>query len=110
MIQTFIKRKMMKRLNVVRWILLILSPFIGIGACFIKVRPSPDHVGWGVPFPIVIWERTDNCWIDFPGTAAFVLNPLFYFLLGFGLFWVFGKINRKNAEQSNAGDPPKADT
>lgn len=63
---------------------LLSSVVLGLGGLFIPWKMSDGrHHGLGTPIPCEIWERIDNgVYVDFPGAAATVFNPLAVFALG----------------------------
>ena len=85
-------------INRLRWILLMISVPVGIGMCWIPWRIDTDHIAWGFPVPMVIWERIKSGWIDFPCPVAFILNPAIMVILSGLFFWWAGRRIRKTEQ------------
>lgn len=77
-------------LNSLRWGFLILAVPMGIGMCWIPWSMDAKHRAWGCPIPMVVWEKTEDSWADFPCPVAFVVNPAIMLLFAGVFFWLAG--------------------
>ena len=63
---------------------------IALGVCgsFIPWRgASGFQYGWGSPVPVVVWERSDGGYDDFPVPAGPFMNAVVVFALGVIFWW-----------------------
>lgn len=106
--QLQMKREQVMKYNILRWSLLVLAIPAGIAMCWIPWTMDAKHVAWGCPVPLVIWEKTEQSWIDFPCPVALVLNPLIMCMLALLFFWWAGrkiKTTTNNATSGIEADP-----
>ena len=93
----------MKQINLklIRRLILFCSPLVGIAMCFIRWQPKPNYVASGWPVPWATWEKIvvsgKESWIDYPGFAGLLINPLLYFIAGLVIYWIIGRFAKQKA-------------